>query len=143
VQHAQQQAQAAAQRGDRAAIEQAAAQIPALHEEADRLRREELALLERDALLVPDNAAIQNRLGLSQYVLGWRREAEKSLLMAYLLEPRTPEYAFNLAIFYRDTGRVRDAQTLVEHLLRLRPDHAMFQQLQREIQQQLPLGPAP
>lgn len=138
---AQQQAQAASQQQDAAGVQAALAPIPSLQVEAERLRREELDLLERDALLVPDNAAIQNRLGLSQYLFGWRREAEKSLLMAYLLEPRVPEYAFNLAIFYRDTGRPRDAVPLAEHLLQLRPDNAMFQQFRQELQQEVPVGP--
>lgn len=135
VQTAQQQAQQAAQQGNREALDAALVHVPELQMQADRLRREELALLERDALLLPDNAAIQHRLGLSQYLLGWNREAEKSLLMAHLLEPRGPEYAFNLAIFYRDTGRIQDALPLAEHLLKLRPGNPMFLQFQQELLQ--------
>jgi len=133
VQEAQQRAQAAAQSRDVATIQRALEPVAGWQAAADRLRREELDLLEHDARLVPDNAAIQERLGLSQYALGWRREAEKSLLMAHLLEPRVPDYAYYLAILYKDTGRPRDAAALVEHALQLRPGNPLFLQLQQEL----------
>jgi tetratricopeptide (TPR) repeat protein len=111
--------------------------------EANRLRQDELSLLERDARLAPDNAAVQGRIGLSRYVQGWLKEAEHSLLLAHLLDPQNPEYAFNLAIYYRDTGRPREALPLVEQLLKLRPDSPLFKQLQSEMLEIVPPGPAP
>lgn len=111
----------------------------ALIGEAEQLRREELVLLERDALLAPDNAAIWQRLGLSQYLLGWRKEAEDSLRKAMLLDPDNLDYAYLLAIFYRDTGRPGEALQLVEQVLEENPGVVAFEQFRRELTE--PQGP--
>src|SRR5262249_51782730 len=105
------------------------------------LREEELGLLERDAMLVPDNAAIQARIGLARYLSGWMKEADVALQTAALLEPRNPEHLFRLAIYYRDTGRVAQAPPLVQRLLKLRPDSRMFQQFASELDK-IPTGNA-
>lgn len=137
IQEAQEKAQAAANRGDEAGIEAALGPIPSLSYEADKLRREELDLLERDARLAPTNAAIQHRLGLSQHLLGWRKEAETSLRRATLLEPENTHYTYILAIFLRDMGRPEEALDLVDQVLAREPGLAVFEQFRGELVQQL------
>src|SRR5262249_183685 len=58
IESAQHEARQLAQSGDRRAAEQAVTAVRHLPEEIHRLREEELALTERDAMLVPDNAGI-------------------------------------------------------------------------------------
>jgi hypothetical protein len=72
---------------------------------------------------------------------GWRKEAESAFLAAHLLEPRSPDYAYSLAIYYRDTGRPQAAKKLVERLLVLRPGDAMIQAFAEELRQAVPVGP--
>jgi tetratricopeptide (TPR) repeat protein len=133
VQEAEQRARQLAQQGSRSGAQQEIAAISHLPEKIDRLRDEELGLLERDILLAPDNAPIQGRIGLARYLAGWTKEADSALLFASLLEPRNPEHLFRLAIYYRDTGRLKQARPLAERLLKLRPDSRMFQQFAQEL----------
>jgi tetratricopeptide (TPR) repeat protein len=135
-QEAQQRATQFAQQGNRAAAEKEIAAIADLPEKIDDLRTEELGLLERDALLAPDNAALQGRIGLARYLAGWMKEADSALLIASLLEPRNPEHLFRLSIYYRDTGRASLAAPLAARLLRLRPGIRLFQQFAEELGQQ-------
>ena len=80
LQEAQQRAMQLAQQGNRPAAEREIEAIGDLPEQIDRLREEELGLLERDALLAPDNAPIQGRIGLARYLAGWTKEADAALL---------------------------------------------------------------
>jgi hypothetical protein len=80
-------------------------------------------------LLVPDNAGLHTRLGLLRYLQGWHKEAERGLRV-------------NLAIFYRDTGRPRDALALVRRLRELRPQDPQFEQLEADVRSRLPAGPS-
>jgi len=137
IQQAQEQAQAAANQGDRQGVEEALGPIPSMSYEADKLRRQELDLLERDAQLAPGNAAIQHRLGLSQYLLGWRKEAEASLRAAAMLEPSNANYTYVLGIFLRDMGRPEEALALVDQLLEQQPNVAEFTQFRGELVEQL------
>jgi tetratricopeptide (TPR) repeat protein len=114
-----------------------------LEDESFRLREEELGLLERDGLLVPDNAGLHTRLGLLRYLQGWHKEAERGLRVAQRLQPRTPDYAYNLAVFYRDTGRPREALALIQQLRQLRPQDEQFVQMEEEVRQRLRAGPSP
>jgi tetratricopeptide (TPR) repeat protein len=136
-QEAQQRALQLAQQGNRAAAEREMATVSDLPEQISRLREEELGLLERDALLAPDNAPIQGRIGLARYLGGWNKEAGAALLTASLLEPRNPEHIFRLAVYYRDTGRAAQAEPLAQRLLKLRPDSRLFQQFATELAEQL------
>jgi tetratricopeptide (TPR) repeat protein len=138
-QQAQQQALRLVQAGQRPQAEQALAALGALPLWIQQLREEELALLERDALLAPDNAVIQGRLGLARYLGGWGKEAEAALRTAALLAPRDPEHLFRLAIYYRDTGRPQWAAELARRLVALRPHSPTFAQLAAE----LAAGPTP
>lgn len=115
--------------------------IGVMQAEAARLRDEELGLLERDAALVPENAGLQGRIGFARHLEGWRKEAETGLLNAHLLEPRNPEHAFRLAIYYRDTGRPEMALKLVALLRELRPNRALFAQFEQELRQAGPGAP--
>lgn len=134
-QEAQQRAMHLAQTGNRAAAEQEIATVSDLPPRIDQLRDEELGLLERDALLAPDNAPIQGRIGLARYLAGWQKEAETALRNASLLEPRNPEHLFRLAIYYKDSGRAAEAIPLVNRLIALRPGSRQFEQFAAELQQ--------
>jgi tetratricopeptide (TPR) repeat protein len=135
-QEAQQRAQQLAQQGNRAAAEQTIFAVYHLREKTAKLREEELGLLERDALLAPDNAPIQGRIGLARYLGGWNKEADNALLVASLLEPRNPEHIFRRAIYLKDTGRAAQATPLVQQLLKLRPDSRLFHQFAEELKEQ-------
>jgi hypothetical protein len=123
----------AAQERDRATFDKKVSLISQLSQEADKFRREELDLLQRDAKLAPGNAAIQHRLGLSQYLLGWRKEAESSLRKAALLEPRNTNHVYVLAIFLRDMGRSEEALQLVDEVLEREPNLPAFEQFRAEL----------
>jgi predicted CXXCH cytochrome family protein len=138
-----QQAQQRAQAGDRAAAEQLVAEAAPLYGEVERLRSGELALLEHDALLLPDSAVLQSRVSFLRYLQGWRKEAETGFLNAHLLDPRSVDFAYSLAIFYRDSGRPREALELVESLRKQRPDDAMIRQFEEELRAQLEGRPRP
>jgi tetratricopeptide (TPR) repeat protein len=129
------------QSGQQAQAQELLSAAGPLEAEADGLRLDELALLERDARLVPDNAGLQSRIGFLRYLQGWRKEAEHAFVAAHQLEPRSPDFLYSLVIFYRDTRRPREAQRLAARLVELRPDDPMVLQLQREIQELLPVGP--
>lgn len=102
-------------------------------EEAARLRREELDLLERDVRRLPENAELQRRVGLLRHLHDWDKEAETALLRAVLLEPRNPAMLEYLAVYYNDTGRSRDALPLAERLLELRPKHPRYEDLRKQL----------
>jgi predicted CXXCH cytochrome family protein len=141
LQQTQQQVQQMAQQG---ALEQArelVATLGPLHDEVGRLQADELSLLERDGRLAPENAPLQSRLGFLRYLQGWRKEAESAFLAAHLLEPRSPDFAYSLAIYYRDTGRPQAAKKLVDRLLVLRPGDAMIRAFAEELRQAMPVGP--
>ncbi|MEX2175006.1 MAG: ammonia-forming cytochrome c nitrite reductase subunit c552 [Pirellulaceae bacterium] len=135
------QARQLAQSGNAAAARELLAQAGPLEDEANRLRDGELALLEHDALLVPDNAGLQTRLGFLRSLQGWRKEAEDAFRAAYELEPRVAPYAANLATFLRDTGRPREARALIHEALQEHPGNDWLTQMQQELQQIVPTGP--
>lgn len=102
-------------------------------EEAARLRKDELDLLERDILRLPGNGELQRRVGLLRHLHGWKKEAESALLTAALLEPRNPAMLEYLAVYYADTGRPKDALSLVERILKLRPKHPRYEAFRQEL----------
>lgn len=61
-----------------------------LTERAAQLRRQELPLMERDATLAPNNAAVQYRYGLALYLAGQPQAALVQLQKAVDLEPENP-----------------------------------------------------
>jgi tetratricopeptide (TPR) repeat protein len=133
VQTSEQHIRQLIQSGNRQAAEKEMGAAFQMRQESERLRGEELGLLERDALLAPDNAAILGRIGLARYLGGWNKEAETALRHAALLEPRNPERLFQLAIYLKDTRRGEEARPLAQRLLELRPGNRGFAQLAAEL----------
>ena len=120
------------------------AELRAAEEKADqleqqfaRLKSEELGRLERDALVSPDDPMLLLQLGLARQHAGWDKEAESAMRTAHHLSPRSPTYAFYLAILLKDTGRLAESLTLVEQMLTVRPARGEFEQLKVEIQEAL------
>ena len=107
-----------------------------LREEADRYRRQELPLLQRDADLAPSVAGVQYRLGLAYYNQGLEELAEQYLRRACELDPGVPDFRLMLTLFHQKQGRWDESLEGVELLRRLRPNDASFKRLQAEIQQQ-------
>jgi predicted CXXCH cytochrome family protein len=145
IQEAEERAQGASQRGDRQGMEAALGPIPSLNFEIEQLRDAELSLIERDARLLPDAAVLQQQLGFARHTQGWRKEAAQALLNAWLLDP-SPQTAFALAIFYRDTGWPQKALDLVQAALKdaaAPPEmRGLEQELLEELKAKRVLGPA-
>jgi len=125
------------------AAQELLAQAGPLEDEANRLRDAELSLLERDALWVPEFAELQTRLGFLRYSQGWRKEAGRALEVAYLLDPRSENAMFALAVYFNDTSRPRDALPLVRRLRQVQPNNGEVEALEIDVQSKLRAGPAP
>lgn len=130
---AQEQAERASQMGDVAGRDAALRPIPSLTFEIEGLRQDELSLIERDAALLPDEAILQQQLGFARYTLGWRKEAFSALQAAYLLDPRSPDTVFALAIYYRDTGWPEKALEIVSRANEQLAPTASLKQLEAEL----------
>ncbi len=117
-----------------------------MHFEIEKLRQDELSLIERDAALIPEEAVMQQQLGFARYTQNWRKEAASALLTAWLLDPHSPETTFALAIFYRDTGWPEKALQIVSAATKQHAAPVHLKQLEAELKQQLsvqrPIGPA-
>lgn len=136
LEHFKAEAAKAQQQGDLQAVQRVGELAEKVLAEVDRLRREELELLKRDAKLLPRNAAIQSQLGLSLYLHGEQAEAEGALKKACELDPNEPHYAYQLAIYYRDAKRPTEALAWIRKAVELRPDSEAYLQLLRELQSQ-------
>ena len=133
--------QAAISRNDEAGLK-AAEEAVRYHQRVARLRAEELVNLKRDALLAPDNAMIQYRLGLSLYLHQQMREAEAALRKAARLEPNTAQFHMALTLLFQKQQRFAEAIESTRVLLRLDPDNAQYHQLLEQLQQQARGAPA-
>ncbi|WP_425615020.1 HEAT repeat domain-containing protein [Anatilimnocola sp. NA78] len=146
IEEAQETAQRASQQGNKQAMEEALAPIPSLHFEMERLRQDELSLIERDARLIPEEPNMQQQLGFARHTQGWRKEAAHALLAAYELDPRSTNAVYALAIFYRDTGWPEKALEIVAKANKQLSAPAHLRQLEVELNEQLQLsgsaGPA-
>ena len=113
--------------------------------EMAKLRREELALLGRDARLAPQVAAIQYQYGLFLHLHGEKDKAEQQLVKAQQLEPNMPQYAYVLAIFYKDQARWKKALDYAEKAKSIVPRDPSYNRLVQEIKVELskPPGPQP
>jgi Flp pilus assembly protein TadD len=107
-----------------------------LRQRVARLRREELELLARDARLVPTNAAVRYRYGLSLYLQDRLDEAEQELAAAVEHAPNSPEFLLGLTLLKQKRGQYAEAYALAQRLVALRPDDPSYQQLLHELQQQ-------
>ncbi len=104
-------------------------------EEVERLRQEELKLLQRDAKLLPDNPTVQYRYALTLYLLGQHEEAEEALEKAVALDPESYNYRLMLTLLYEKQQNWDEALLSTEALLNIRPnDPAALQILQRLMQ---------
>jgi tetratricopeptide (TPR) repeat protein len=114
-----------------------------LDDEARRLRDGALGLLERDALLIPDEPGLLTRLGFTRHLQGWPKEAEHAFWAAHRVAPDSLVAMESLAVYWMDTGRPREALPLAKRLRELRPDDERFVNLEREVRQRLRAGPEP
>jgi tetratricopeptide (TPR) repeat protein len=101
--------------------------------EASRLRREELTLLERDVNLVPENAALQYRYGLSLHLHKRPEQARKALEKACELEPDNDQFLFALALFYDHYKQYDKALDCISRALRLRPGSPNYEHVRNEL----------
>lgn len=113
-----------------------------MRERSSQLRNQELALLERDARLSPEIAAVQYQYGLMLHAVGQKEQAAEQLIKAYELEPNTPQYAFAVALLYQDRQQWRDALPVAEKLVALRPRDLDYQILLETIRERLNASPA-
>jgi Tfp pilus assembly protein PilF len=99
----------------------AAEKIVALQQEVDTLRGEELALLKRDADLLPSNANLQYRLGLALYLAGETAEAEKRLQNAVDRDPADVNFLMALVLLQERLEKIADAEGNAKRLYQLAP----------------------
>ncbi|HND51470.1 MAG TPA: multiheme c-type cytochrome [Pirellulaceae bacterium] len=134
---AQHEAQEAAARKDSVRAKAAAEQAVKLSDEISKLRVGELALLKRDAELLPDDAGIQYRLGMALYLAGESAAAESRLLRAAKLNPQSPDAPLALALLLEKLNRHADALAWAEQLVKLAPDNPQFQAVRERIAAQI------
>jgi Tfp pilus assembly protein PilF len=99
----------------------AAEKIVALQQEVETLRDEELALLKRDADLLPSNANLQYRLGLALYLAGETAEAEKRLQNAVDRDPADVNFLMALVLLQERLEKIADAEGNAKRLYQLAP----------------------
>ncbi|MEX0405989.1 TonB-dependent receptor [Aquibium sp. LZ166] len=80
-----------------------------------------LADLERAAEISPGSSTIWNTIGLVQSARRANREAEQAFLRSIELDPYDPVGYANLAIFYLDHDRTRDAKRLIDRAIEIDP----------------------
>lgn len=102
--------------------------------EITKLRREELALLERDASLAPDEPTVQYRYGLSLYLNGKVSEAAAPLRRAVELAPEITEFRYLLTLLlFEKLGELKEANEHATKLLEIRPQDPAFLQLKARV----------
>ena len=104
-------------------------------EKALEMRAAELPLIERDARLVPDNAQVQYRLGLSYYLLGRTSECEAPLLRARQIDPSDMNTLLFLALYYQKQESWDKGLEVARALVETAPDNQMFQRVYQAIEQ--------
>ena len=92
--------------GPRAELASLMQQLRGNAAEIRRLREEEADLLERDARLAPDNAAIHYQLGMLRYLLGQLDEAQAALTTAVERAPQNYEILMALALLHEERHRL-------------------------------------
>jgi tetratricopeptide (TPR) repeat protein len=102
--------------------------------ESRELRRIETGLLANEAKLLPDNASVQYRYGLSLYLIGEEDKAVAALERANELEPDTFEIMLRLALLYKKRHAWPQAIDTLERLLKQQPDNEMLKHVLRETQ---------
>jgi tetratricopeptide (TPR) repeat protein len=89
--------------------------------EIEQLRRDELQLLRRDADMLPDNAALQYRLGLALYLDGKNEEAELRLQRAVDRDQAQPGFWLALILLQERVGKMSEATQNEKRLYELAP----------------------
>ena len=107
----------------------------ALQNEINRLRKEELPLLQRDVKLLPTAAAIQFRYGLALYSDGQKENAVEHLIKAAELEPTRPDFAQAAAMACESVSRWDEALTWARRTVSLSNNAPENQLLLERIEQ--------
>ncbi len=102
--------------------------------EINRLRKEELPLLERDAKLAPQIAMVQYRYGLALYVDGQRESALQRIQAAVKLEPNEPQFTQAVAMLHETLGNWNEAVEWARTTVRLTPGDQANQMLLERIE---------
>ena len=118
---------------ERAASREQAADLQA---DALRLRRDETKLLGREADLLPDNAELRYRYGLSLYLIGEEEQAIAALKQAHHLAPDSTDILLRLALLYKKRRQWDETIGAMNRLLSLQPGNAMFQHILQETYQE-------
>jgi len=104
-------------------------ELDKLTQEVKRLRFEELGLLERDALLAPNNAAVQHDYALFLYMHDEIDKARDAFTHAHQLAPNSPDFLATLTYFHEKYEDWPKAIAGAKKLIELRPENAEFKAL--------------
>lgn len=102
--------------------------------EVEQLRQGELKLLARDAELLPENAGVRHRYGLTLYLTGHMKEAERELEAAVRLAPDNADFRMVLTLLYERLKKWDAAMQSVVKLKQLRPEDPAVDQVAKRIQ---------
>ncbi len=94
-----------------------------LRERARNLRREEWQLLERDVRLLPKDALLQYRVGLSRYLHDDYSGARSAFESAIELDPHVPGYHLALALLFEKLDDLPAARETLSRGLQFAPDN--------------------
>jgi tetratricopeptide (TPR) repeat protein len=129
-------------------LERLAAQEPdvrksqAMQLESRELRRAETGLLAHEAQLLPDNAGIHYRYGLSLYLIGEEEQAVAALKRADEIEPDSFDVLLRLALLHKKRKEWPQAIAALDRLLKLQPDNQMLQHVRAETEAESQAGGA-
>ena len=86
--------------------------------------RSALALAQQAWTLAPGNADCSNLIGTCAIAMGDGPAAERCWRQALMQNPQTIEARMNLARYCKETERAHEAETLLQQVLALAPEHA-------------------
>ncbi len=101
---------------------------------ADKLRLEEIPLLERDVRLSPKNASLAYRLGLAYFLQGQVEEAIGQLRQATELEPRSADFALAYILVLEKAGNIDTAIQEANRALQFEPNNQELQSTLKTLQ---------
>jgi predicted CXXCH cytochrome family protein len=128
--------QSLAAQGNREAAMSLAQQIGDLGAEIEKLRSEELDLLQREIARLGDNPNAGNvyyQLGTALYLAGDEAGAETKLAKAVELEPRAPRFLLALAYLYQKQENWTQAFEMKNRLLELDPQNQQYLELEQQL----------